>query len=51
MAWGIMMTVLALFGMMGMAIFEATSGDAPATKPNAKHKPAVAHDGEMNKAA
>jgi hypothetical protein len=34
MAWGIMMTVLMLFGMLGVAIFEVTTVRALSTRPD-----------------
>ena len=47
MAWGILITMLMLFGMMGMAMFEAMNVDKP-TKRDTKRK---SHTRMMKKAA
>jgi hypothetical protein len=47
MAWGILITMVMLFGMMGLAMFEATNVDQPA-KRDATRKPRTR---EMKKAA
>ena len=47
MEWGILITVVMLFGMMGLAMFEATNVDQP-TKRDAARKPRTR---EMKKAA
>jgi hypothetical protein len=47
MAWGILITMVMLSGMMGLAMFEATNVDQP-TKRNATRKPRTR---EMKKAA
>jgi hypothetical protein len=47
MAWGILITMVMLFGMMGMAMFEAMSVEKP-TKRNATRK---THTRIMKKAA
>jgi hypothetical protein len=47
MEWGILITVVMLFGMMGVAMFEATNVDQP-TKRNATRK---THTRVMKKAA
>jgi hypothetical protein len=33
MAWGIIITVVMMFGMLGLAMFEATTVYEPSTKP------------------
>ena len=50
MAWGILMTALSLFGMMGLAIFEATSVYEPPSKSDVNRKKKSA-DRETKKAA
>ena len=47
MAWGILITMLMLFGMMGMAMFEAMNASKP-TKRDATRK---THTRMMKKAA
>lgn len=47
MAWGILITMVMLFGMMGLAMFEATNIDHP-TKRDAARKTRTR---EMRKAA
>ena len=47
MAWGILITMLTLFGMMGMAMFEVMDVDKP-TKRDAMRK---THTRTMKKAA
>jgi len=47
MAWGILITMVMLSGMMGLAMFEATNVDQP-TKRDAKRK---THTRVMKKAA
>jgi hypothetical protein len=47
MAWGILITMVMLFAMMGLAMFEATNVDQP-TKRDAKRK---THTRVMKKAA
>jgi len=47
MEWGILITMVMLFGMMGVAIFEATNVDRP-TKRDATRK---IHTRELKKAA
>jgi len=47
MEWGILITVVMLFGMMGLAVFEATNVDQP-TKRDATRK---THTRVMKKAA
>ena len=47
MEWGILITVVMLFGMMGLAMFEATNVDQP-TKRDVTRKPRTR---EMKKAA
>jgi hypothetical protein len=47
MEWGILITVVMLFGMMGLAMFEATNVDQP-TKRGATRK---THTRVMKKAA
>jgi hypothetical protein len=47
MAWGILITMLMLFGMMGLAMFEATNVEKP-TKRDAMRK---THTRMMKKAA
>jgi hypothetical protein len=36
MAWGILITVLMLFGMMGLAVFEATNVEESSTTPDVR---------------
>ena len=48
MAWGIMITMVMLFGMMGVAVFEATRVEKPPTKPDVKRD---ADKREVKKAA
>lgn len=51
MAWGIMMAALSLFGMMGLAIFEATSADEPRSEPDVNRKKSGTNEPEIKKAA
>jgi len=50
MAWGILMTALSLFGMMGLAIFEATWVDEPPSKSDVNREKSKT-DEEIKKAA
>lgn len=48
MAWGILITMVMLFGMMGVAVFEATNVEEPPTKRDVKRN---ADTREVKKAA
>ncbi len=48
MAWGIMMTAMMLFGMLGLAMFEVTTVHEASTKPDVDHD---ADTEEVKKAA
>jgi hypothetical protein len=50
MAWGILMTALSLFGMMGLAIFEATWVELP-SKPDVNREQPGADEPKIKKAA
>jgi hypothetical protein len=48
MAWGILITVVMLFGMMGLAVFEATNVEESSTTPDVERD---ADKREVKKAA
>jgi hypothetical protein len=50
MEWGIMITAVAMVGMLGIAMHEATTGGTPPSKPRAK-RPFVSEKEKVKKAA